>query len=144
MKRIGVAGYITRFSNDLLLGRRGKDPNRGLYVLPGGGVEDGETLEHAFRREILEETGYEVLFDPDRWKRPLHVIELDDRLVIVAEGFAMNHNDQPQANSDLYDVEWFSRSHIPYKELSPAVQTVLHSIARNKEAWVHYNPFSNW
>ncbi len=30
------------------------------YKLPGGGVEDNESLEEAFKREVLEETGCEV------------------------------------------------------------------------------------
>lgn len=33
---------------------------RDCYELPGGGVEPGEKFEDAFKREMLEETGYEV------------------------------------------------------------------------------------
>ena len=29
----------------------------GVYILPGGGMEDGEAVEEAMRREIAEETG---------------------------------------------------------------------------------------
>jgi 8-oxo-dGTP diphosphatase len=44
----------------LLLIRRGHEPSRGLWSVPGGRVEAGESLEAAVQREVLEETGLRV------------------------------------------------------------------------------------
>jgi len=44
----------------VLLVRRGSEPQKGLWSIPGGGLELGETLEQGVRREALEETGLDV------------------------------------------------------------------------------------
>ena len=44
----------------VLIVRRARPPAYGLYTLPGGGVELGETLEQAVVREVREETALEV------------------------------------------------------------------------------------
>lgn len=44
----------------VLLAARGQEPLAGLFSLPGGRVEPGETLAEAARREALEETGLAV------------------------------------------------------------------------------------
>ncbi|MHA1934161.1 MAG: NUDIX domain-containing protein [Candidatus Thorarchaeota archaeon] len=44
----------------VILVKRGRDPFKGSWVLPGGFIEYGETVEDAARREMLEETGIQV------------------------------------------------------------------------------------
>jgi len=44
----------------VLIVRRGAPPMQGIYTLPGGGVEVGETLEQAVVREVREETGLAI------------------------------------------------------------------------------------
>jgi len=53
---LGVSAAVWQ-DGKVLLVRRGRPPLRGLWSLPGGHVEAGETLAEAVRREILEETG---------------------------------------------------------------------------------------
>lgn len=44
----------------VLLAARGRPPMRGAFTFPGGGVEVGETLAEAARREVMEETGLAI------------------------------------------------------------------------------------
>lgn len=44
----------------VLLVKRGCEPNKGLWSLPGGSIEPGETLRDAAAREVLEETALVV------------------------------------------------------------------------------------
>jgi mutator protein MutT len=44
----------------LLLIRRSKEPSKGLWSVPGGVIELGETVQDAVKREVKEETGIDV------------------------------------------------------------------------------------
>ena len=57
-----VAGAVIRNNGAVLLLKRAQsDYLGGIYELPSGAVEDGETLYRALRREVAEETGLEVV-----------------------------------------------------------------------------------
>lgn len=57
-----VGGFIFSLDGKVLLGKNRKGGvYEGSYVVPGGGVDDGETKEQALVREMLEETGIEIV-----------------------------------------------------------------------------------
>ena len=56
---LAVSAAIFRDGRVLIV-RRARPPADGLYTLPGGGVELGETLEQAVIREVREETALDI------------------------------------------------------------------------------------
>lgn len=55
-----VGAVVHDAAGRLLLIRRGHEPGRGLWSVPGGRVEPGETLAAAVEREVREETALSV------------------------------------------------------------------------------------
>jgi 8-oxo-dGTP diphosphatase len=76
---IGVGGIVID-DRRVLLVRRGQEPLKGEWSLPGGALELGETLEEGVRREVREETGLEV--------EAVEMVEVLDRIVFesISEG----------------------------------------------------------
>ncbi len=91
----------------ILLVRRGSEPFKGLYALPGGFVDVGETVEDACRREVHEEAGVQI-------NEPLQLVGVysDPRRdprghsVSIAYTTVLAEAQQPHAGSDAQGVEW--------------------------------------
>jgi 8-oxo-dGTP diphosphatase len=67
--QVGV-GAVVIVDRRVLLVRRGKAPLQGRWMIPGGTVEWGESLEQAVVREVREETGLVV-----RPREPLAIFD---------------------------------------------------------------------
>lgn len=70
---VGIGGVVIEDARALLI-RRGSEPLRGQWSIPGGTLELGESLEAGVARELLEETGLQV--------RVLDLIEVFDRIFV--------------------------------------------------------------
>ncbi len=101
-------------SCNVLLIKRGRDPFKGRYALPGGFVDYGEDIDLAINREIHEETGLQGLpfrqfhtyGKPGRYPRG-HTVSVVYVAVIIGA--------QPEvvAGDDAAEAEWFPISRLP-------------------------------
>ena len=79
---LAVSAAIFR-DGQVLIVRRGRAPAKGVYTLPGGGVELGETLEQAVIREVREETALDI--------EPVELVGFRQAIVRDAAGRVERH-----------------------------------------------------
>ena len=124
-----VGAVIIDAAGRLLLIQRGHDPGRGLWSIPGGRVEDGETDVAALVREVREETGLRVTAGSlvGMVTRPGGngtTFEIRDYTVMVTGGTLA-------AGDDAADVRWASPAELDRMEaraeLSPGLLAALRS-----------------
>src|SRR6266446_6405727 len=111
--RLGCAGLILR-GNQVLLGKRNKEPNRGLWVLPGGGVEFCETFAQTLERELLEEAGINV--EVRNIFKTYELINPPSEHRVIVYLIADHRSGEPVASSDLSEVRFFGSGEL--RELS--------------------------
>ena len=79
---VGV-GAVVLDGGRVLLVKRGQEPLKGEWALPGGRLELGETLTEGVVREVLEETGLQV--------RPIAHVETVERISRDGDGRVQYH-----------------------------------------------------
>lgn len=109
---VGVGGIVIDARGHVLLVKRGNEPRKGHWSIPGGLLELGEPLVEGVKREILEETGLIV--------EPQEIVDVVDRLdtedgrvryhYVIVDYWCTVVNGEAHAGSDASDMHWASSS----------------------------------
>jgi 8-oxo-dGTP diphosphatase len=132
---VGVGGVVIRRDSVLLI-RRGSEPLKGRWSIPGGVLELGESLETGVRRELKEETGLAV--------RPVKVIAAFDRILraeapkngrrgaarvryhfVIVDYACRVVRGRLAPASDVTDARWVRRTELARYHLTPMAQSVV-------------------
>ena len=116
---LAVSAAIIR-DGKVLVVRRARKPALGIYTLPGGGVETGETLMQAVTREVREETS--LIVEPVVLAGHREAIARDaqgrvERHFVILCFAARWLSGEPELNEELDDARW----------LDPAELSGLHT-----------------
>ncbi|HST93953.1 MAG TPA: NUDIX hydrolase [Microvirga sp.] len=117
----------------VLLAARGKPPWAGVFSLPGGLVETGETLGEAALRELREEVGVEA--ELIGLVAPVEVIEreADGRVkhhVVIAAHAARWVSGEPQIGPEAKDIRWVTERDMTGLPLTPGLAGILQQAFR--------------
>jgi len=137
---VAIGGVV--ISNDrVLLARRGREPMRGEWSIPGGVLEVGESLSEGVMRELHEETGLTV--------RVLDLIEALDRILpesgarsqlgantkeprakpryhyVILDYLCEAAGGEPRAGGDITELAFVSEGELSRYALTPAVLRVV-------------------
>ncbi|WP_442498521.1 NUDIX hydrolase [Methylobacter sp. sgz302048] len=122
---IGVGGIIFNRQNQVLLIKRNQPPAMGLWSIPGGKLEAGESLTEACKREIKEETGLEtdiknIVAVVERRIENFHYVIIDYLALLIDEEQAV-----PIAQSDIADAKWVNLENLADYELVEGLAEIV-------------------
>lgn len=112
----------------VLLARRGAKPSLGLWTLPGGRVEPGETLSDAAAREVMEEVG--VTCAIIGVAGALDVIQREPDGALKAHFVVVTHAahwvaGEPTTGPEASEIGWFAPDALPAAETTPGLQPMI-------------------
>jgi 8-oxo-dGTP diphosphatase len=123
-----AVGAIVFKDSRVLLVQRGKAPALGMWSIPGGSLELGETLQRATEREIREETGLTI-----KAREPVFTFDVIDRdengrvrfHYVIVDLMADYISGELRAGDDALDARWVSSAETKSLNMSEKTRHLL-------------------
>ena len=108
-----VIGHAANSSRHVLLIRRGNEPYKGCWALPGGFMDMEETLEQCALRELKEETGLTPTGDITELKS-FSTVDRDPRGRTITVAFLTEMPlTEAKGGDDAAEARWFPLDELP-------------------------------
>jgi 8-oxo-dGTP diphosphatase len=118
----------------LALIKRGKEPFKGQWAIPGGFVELDEELEHAAARELAEETGLKNVTLEQMYTFGKCGRDPRGRQITIAfMGIMKDNFDLIKAGDDAADAKWFNIENLPENLAFDHEDVCRYAVSRLKE-----------
>ncbi len=134
-----VFGYESKKYLSVLLIKRGVEPFKGGWALPGGLVLNDESLEDAVERELKEETGVAIDYLEQLYTFGLPKRDPRNRVISISYfGLVKPNHFKIKADTDAVDAQWFNLNELP--ELAFDHQLILDTAHQRLKSKLSYQP----
>jgi len=118
-----VGAVVTDAQGRLLMIKRGHEPGAGLWSIPGGRIEPGETDAEALVREMLEETNLTV--EPGRLLGRVQRPGPDGTVIDIRDYAATVTGGTPRPGDDAADLRWVAAAEMDFLEITEGLIEAL-------------------